>query len=63
MKKSLEVQNGNYREGGRGVRVRLKDSPGIIGEEICFPLRVKGRQVLVGKQEVINQEAEGVFLC
>lgn len=63
MKKSLEVQKANYRDGGGEYKVRLKDSPGITEEGIYFPLRVEGRKVLVGKQEVISQEVEGVSLC
>ena len=63
MKKSLQVQKGNYREGVGGGRFRLKDSPGIREVGLCFLLRVEGRKVLVGKQEVINQEVEGVSVC
>lgn len=63
MEKSLEVQKGNYRDGDGGDRVRSKDSPRIREEGICFPLRVEGRKVLVGKQEIINQEVVGVSVC
>lgn len=62
MKKSPEVQK-DYREGGGKYWVGLKDSLGITEEGICFPLRVEGRKVLVGKQEVISQEVERVSVC